>query len=106
MVTVSTMTPPNDVNLTGPMALPDDKHVWLTDAADAIKRLAHTGRQFTADDVRKIIGSPEHPNWWGIAFAAAKRQKVIQPVAFGTARAKSRNGGSLKVWTARERSTS
>lgn len=104
MTTVATLTPPNDVNLTGPMALPDVKHAWLADADLAIEALStrnrRTGQVFTADDVRSLIGPPQHPNWWGIVFAAAKRRGTIQPVAFGTARAKSRNGGSLKIWRA------
>lgn len=100
MATVSDMTPPNEVNLTGPMAIPDAKSVWLADAGDAIERLARSGRNFTADDVRALIGEPENGNWWGIAFAKARNTGVIQPVAFGVSRSKSRNGGSLKVWRA------
>ena len=47
-----------------------------------------------------MIGPPEHGNWFGIAFAKAKNQGLIEAVAFGAARAKSRNGGSLKIWRA------
>ena len=104
MSTVSEMTPANDVNATGPMALPDAKAAWLTDAEHAIAALAvryhRTGKTFTADDVRAMIGAPEHGNWFGIAFASAKRRGEIEAVAFSAARAKSRNGGSLKIWRA------
>ena len=98
MQTVAVMTPPNEVNATGPMALPDAKHVWLADADDAIERLAHTGRAFTSDDVRRLIGPPEHPNWWGIAFAKAKKQGLIRAVGDGVSTVKSRNGGHRRVW--------
>lgn len=104
MTTVADLTPTNDVNLTGPMALEDAKHAWLTDAELAISTLVarwhRTGQSFTADDVRAMIGAPEHGNWFGIAFAKAKNQGLIEAVAFGAARAKSRNGGSLKIWRA------
>ena len=104
MKTVSDLAPANDVNATGPMALEDAKAAWLTDAEHAISALAvryhRTGRTFTADDVRATIGAPDHPNWWGVAFAAAKQRGDIEAVAFSAARAKSRNGGSLKIWRA------
>lgn len=104
MSTVADMAPDNDVNLTGPMALEDAKHAWLTDAAYAIDALAvryhRTGQTFCADDVRSMVGSPENGNWFGVAFASARRRGAIEPVAFGAARAKSRNGGSLKIWRA------
>lgn len=104
MPTVSDLTPANDVNATGPMPLEDDKHRWLIDADHAISALAvryhRTGQTFTADNVRESIGAPDHPNWWGVAFAAAKQRGLIEAVAFGAARAKSRNGGSLKIWRA------
>lgn len=104
MSTVANMTPTNDVNATGPMPLEDDKYRWLIDAEHAISAFAvryhRTGQTFTADDVRAAIGAPDHGNWFGIAFAKAKNQGLIEAVAFGAARAKSRNGGSLKIWRA------
>lgn len=104
MSTVSDLTPANDVNLTGPMALEDAKAAWLADAELAIATLAtrwhRTGQSFTADDVRSMIGTPEHGAWFGVAFAKAKNAGLIEAVAFGAARAKSRNGGSLKIWRA------
>lgn len=107
MSTVADMAPANDVSLTGPVALEDTKHAWLTDADHAINALAaryhRTGQTFTADDLRAAIGAPDHGNWFGIAFAKAKNAGLIEAVAFGAARAKSRNGGSLKIWKAAEK---
>lgn len=104
MTTVSELIPANDVNLTGPMPLEDAKAAWLTDAGLAISALAvryhRTGRKFTADDVRSMIGSPWHGAWFGVAFAKAKNAGLIEAVAFGATRAKSRKGGSLKIWRA------
>lgn len=105
---VRDMGPVNEVNATGPMALEDAKHAWLIDAEHAIAALVARNirnplRTFTADDVRSHIGNPEHPNWWGIAFAQAKRRGEIESVSSETARARSRNGGSLKVWRAAHR---
>ena len=99
MGVVADMAPANDVNATGPMALPDAKAAWLADAADAIDALVHRGRAFTADDLRTLIGEPEHGNWSGIAFAKARNAGIIYPIAHGAARARSRNGGTLKIWT-------
>lgn len=97
---VADLIPANEVNATGPMALPDAKAVWLADAADAIDRLAHRGRAFTADDLRAMIGEPEHGNWVGTAFARARNAGSIKAIASGAALAKTRNGGRLQIWTA------
>ena len=104
MTTVANMTPSNDVNLTGPMALPDAKHRWMTDAEHGIAALAtrsrRTGQTFTSDDLREITGAPAHGSWFGSAFAAAKQRGEIEVVAFRAARSSSRNGGVLRVWRA------
>lgn len=106
MTTVSNLTPASDIPLTGPMALEDAKHAWLADADHAISALAvrchRTDQTFTADDVHKIIGDPEHPNWWGVAFASAKRRGEIELAGYAISRSKSRNGGVLRVWRAAE----
>lgn len=105
MPTVADMTPFNDVNLTGPMALRDDKFAWLDEAAAVIAALAddsaRTGSTFTADDLRAKLGEPGDANWAGIAFASARNAKLIELDGFAASTSKSRNGGVLRVWRAK-----
>lgn len=43
----------------------DPKGDWLADAREAIEALARTGRKFTSDDLREMVGEPDHANWFG-----------------------------------------
>ena len=72
---------------------------WLEDAVATIVGLSLTNAEFTADDLRKEMRPPAHPNWPGIAFGQAKRRGLIEPISTAISQAKSRNHGSLRVWT-------
>lgn len=102
MSTVSEMTPANDVNLVGPMALADAKHTWLVDAEHHIAALVARSRRndttFTADDLRKLTDPPDHGSWVGVAFSQAKARGDIEAVGYVAAQTKTRNGGALRVW--------
>lgn len=76
----------------------DPKGDWLADAREAIEALARTGRKFTSDDLREMVGDPAHANWFGNAFNSAHQAKIIKPVGFRQSRAKSRRGGVLREW--------
>lgn len=78
----------------------DPKGNWLADAREAIEALARTGRKFTSDDLREMVGEPDHANWFGAAFSSAHRTKIIKPVGYCQSRAKSRNHGVLREWKA------
>lgn len=82
----------------------DPKADWMTEAAEAIARLAARSAKcnvtFTADDLRREVGEPDHPNWVGSAFSAAAQTKVIRPVGFTISRAPTRHGGVIRTWRA------
>ena len=80
------------------LALEDND--WLGDAVATIHSLS-MGQEFvTADDLRRELRPPAHPNWPGIAFGMARKAGYIEAVNTTTSKAKSRNHGSLKVWAA------
>lgn len=77
---------------------------WLADARDAIEALAVAHRRadtaFTADDLRRIVGQPDHANWVGAAFSAAHKLGIIRPVGYTTSRTRSRHHGVIRTWKA------
>ena len=77
---------------------------WLEDAVATIVGLSLTNTEFTADDLRREMRAPAHPNWPGIAFGQARRRGLIESTNTATSKAKSRNHGSLKVWTRKKES--
>jgi len=88
--------------MTQAMALADE--TWLEDAVATIVGLSIDKAEFTADDLRKEMRPPAHPNWPGIAFGQAKRRGLIEPISTAISQAKSRNHGSLRVWTRKKES--
>jgi hypothetical protein len=71
---------------------------WSDAALDAITRLAASGRQFDADDVRDLVGEPPSPAAMGAAFRAAARARLIRCVGFETSSRITRHGGLQRVW--------
>jgi len=84
--------------MTQAMAL-DDSDFWIEDAVATIHSLSYAQEFLTADDLRREMRPPAHQNWPGLAFGKAKRQGLIESVNTATSKARSRNCGSLKVWT-------
>jgi hypothetical protein len=54
-------------------------NAWRRSAADVLSVLAGTGMPFFCDDVLMLVGAPPISKQLGSAFAAAQRQKTIQP---------------------------
>ena len=77
---------------------------WLEDAVATIVGLSIDKAEFTADDLRKEMRPPAHPNWPGIAFGRASKDGLIEKVNTATSQAKSRNHGSLRVWARKKES--
>ena len=67
---------------------------WHEGALLAIRQLAAAGRGFTADDVRDLTGEPADPHYWGAAFAAARKLKIIEPLGARI----GRDGRPARVW--------
>ena len=76
-----------------------DYEVWKDAARQALAAFARSGTEFTAEDVRDVVGDPPgHPNAMGGSFQKASRQGLIHRVGFRPARRPSRNVSSLAVW--------
>lgn len=74
---------------------------WRKWALREIAIMAANGREFTADDVRQIVGEPDHPNRWGGIWLAARRAGLVVPT--GEVRPSvtpSRHGSLVRVWRA------
>lgn len=88
--------PPPQAPVSGPEA---DDQLWMARARQIIRQLASEGQPFAAEDVAaRGIGNPPNPNWWGMAFQAARRAGDITEVAIGTSPVASRRGGTRRLW--------
>ncbi|UUG70007.1 helix-turn-helix RNA binding domain protein [Arthrobacter phage Zucker] len=72
---------------------------WLEDAVATIVGLSLAQEEFTADDLRREMREPAHPNWPGQAFSVARSRGYIEAVSHSISSARSRKNGSLKIWT-------
>jgi len=81
-----------------------EDNAWKDDALNVIARLSVTQEFLTADDLRRELRSAPHNNWPGLAFGRAKKLGLIEPVDSTVSKAKSRNHGSLRVWTRKKES--
>ena len=72
---------------------------WRNWALREIGIMARNGLEFTADDVRKIVGEPDVANRWGGVFLSARRAGLIEPT--GSVRPStttSRHASLVRVW--------
>lgn len=76
---------------------------WFPDALATITGLAHAQATVTADDLRRELRAPQHPNHIGQAFSAARAAGVIRPVGYRTSNTPTRKNGVLRVWERHER---
>jgi hypothetical protein len=53
---------------------------WRQNAAAVLEVLANTGHPFTADTVTQLAGYPPNRHQLGSVLAAAKRQRIAEPV--------------------------
>lgn len=74
---------------------------WRKAALREIQIMAGNGLEFTADDIREVIGEPDHPNRWGGVWLAARRAGLIEPTgAVRPSTTTSRHGSLVRVWRA------
>ena len=71
---------------------------WTARATEAIRALAATGKPFTAEDVRRLVGKPDRANWVGPTLAAAHQRGEIRQLGSATAARRPRKGSSTYVW--------
>lgn len=72
---------------------------WKDRADAAIKALAAEGRDFTAEDVRHLAGSPTHPNAFGSRFLSAARRGIIRKVGYRNSNRPSLHAHPIAVWS-------
>jgi hypothetical protein len=79
--------------------LAHEEEVYKHRTLGVIAAFALTGEDFTADDVRAVVGDPpHHPNVLSALFRKARQIGIIVPVGIGTAQRKSRHAGLNRVW--------
>ncbi|CAN5556607.1 hypothetical protein BH10ACT8_BH10ACT8_18080 [soil metagenome] len=77
---------------------------WMTQALEAIRALAATGRDFTADDIRAEpykVSAPESPGRVGAAFRVADSNGWIERVGYAQSTTASRKSSTLATWRGR-----
>jgi hypothetical protein len=74
-----------------------DDH-WQTEAWRELRRLADSGRSFTADDLAEAVGAPSSPGAVGALFAAGRRSGLIATTGYATSRRIGRHSGLQRVW--------
>jgi hypothetical protein len=52
----------------------------------------------TADFLRARVGLPRVRNWAGLTVASAARRGVIREIGYGRSAARSRHGGTVRLW--------
>lgn len=74
---------------------------WRQWALREISIMAANGLEFTADDVRQVVGEPDHPNRWGGVWLAARRAGLVVPTGeVRPSTTASRHGSLVRVWRA------
>lgn len=72
---------------------------WRAYARHELEVLARTGLTFTAEDLTKVIGAPDHPNRIGAAFVAARKAGIIEPTGeVRPSTTPSRHGSLVRCW--------
>lgn len=75
-------------------------HGWTDAAQYAMNLLANSGKPFSADDLRDLLGDhePENPNSIGGLFMSYSRAGWIKRYGGGASRHPRRHGGYRAVW--------
>jgi hypothetical protein len=73
---------------------------WQDRWDEAIRLLAGSGREFTADDVREVAGPPtDHPNAAGSRFHTAAMAGLIRRVGYRKSARDVLRAHPIAVWT-------
>ena len=84
--------------MTRPAVLETDPTVWRADAIAYIEARVRAGHQVTADDLRRDLPEPAHPNHTGQVFAVLARRGLIEKTQYGHSTSRARKHGTLAVW--------
>lgn len=81
------------------LEVPDPSSFFADEFDAAVRILAAEGHPFEASDVRDLMTTaPTNEHAWGLAYAAARRARIIEPVAYTRATRKARRGGATTLW--------
>ena len=76
---------------------------WRESCDKAIAELAATGRAFTADDIRRLVGDPpNHPNAMGARFVAAAKAGILRKVGYQSPLRASRHASVVAIWRGKD----
>lgn len=81
-----------------PAVLETDPADWMADALAYIEARARRVGTVSADDLRRDLPEPHHPNQMGTAFRIAASRHLIHLVDGGPSKIRSRHGGHRGVW--------
>lgn len=82
---------------TPPMFL-DTREEWFEQARAELETVIASRHLFSADDLRLLLPTPGHANWWGVLFGAERNAGRIKPMGYTISRSKTRKGGVIRVW--------
>ena len=88
--------------MTRPAVLETDPAVWRAEALTYIEARVRAGHTVTADDLRRDLPEPPHPNAVGQVFRTLAGRQVIEKAAFGASTCRSRRGGPRYAWRLHE----
>ena len=86
--------------MTRPMPLEIDPEVWAADAREYILDRTGHGYVVTADDLRRDLHPPHHPNAVGVVFRTLAARDLIVKAAPGSSKHRARHGGHQWGWAA------
>lgn len=81
-----------------PAVLEVDPKEWTRTAVEYIETRVRNVGTVTADDLRRDLPEPHHPNQYGAAFLIASSRKLIEKFDGGPSKVRSRHGGHRGVW--------
>ena len=84
--------------MTRPAVLETDPAVWRAEALDYIEARVRAGHQVTADDLRRDLPEPAHPNHVGQVFNILSSRGIIERTGWGTSTCRARKHGIRSVW--------
>lgn len=76
---------------------------WKARTTAAIEEFAASGDEFTALEIRDIVGDPVHPNAFGARFNAAARAGIIRKVGYRNSSRPTLHAHPIAVWVGASR---
>ena len=83
-------------NMTNQLELSEMKRAWIDTSIDRFFAMGF--RQFSADDLHKILDAPPHDNWFGCMMASLRCRGKIREVGRVKSTRPERNGAKITLW--------